>query len=368
MAAARWAGREAALIGEAVDRAAAAEEFYGDLENDYLQGLWRVQTMSPEPRPVARPHLWRWETLERQLGRAGELMTMDRGAERRVLLLVNPGLQATYATTHTLTACVQMIKPGEVAPAHRHSPTAIRFIIQGQGAYTTVEGERIAMRPGDLILTPSGTWHDHGNETDAPIIWMDGLDRPIITAFNASFFEPYPEDRQPVLWTDEDSARRYGAGVRPLGQGARGRYSPQRVYRWEETYATLRYLAAQGEAHPYDDVALEYVNPTTGGRALPTLGLSIQLLRPGVRTRAHRHTSSAVYHVFRGRGCTVIEGQRFEWAGGDFLALPPWSWHEHANTSVTDEAILFSITDLPAVEALGLYREEPYPDGQQPAL
>jgi len=350
------------MIGQPV-QPAALEEFYADLENDELQGLWRVQTMSREPQTVVRPHLWRWETLYRHLLRAGEVMTTSREAERRVLLLVNPGLRASYASTHTLTACVQMVKPGEVAPAHRHSPTAIRFILRGRGAYTTVEGERLEMHEGDLILTPNWTWHDHGNETATPIIWMDGLDRPLVTALNASFFEAYSTDRQPVTRPAGDSLRRFGAGLRPRGWHERPLYSPQRIYCWEDTYATLSHLARAGDADPYDDVALEYVNPATGGPALPTLGLSIQLLRPGTRTRAHRHTSSAVYHVFRGRGYTVINGQRYDWAQGDFLALPPWAWHEHGNASSSEEAILFALTDVPALGALGLYREEPYADG-----
>ncbi|HWP29793.1 MAG TPA: cupin domain-containing protein [Chloroflexota bacterium] len=356
------------MIGERVAETTEREQFYAELERDYLQGLWRVQTQTPEPRTAVQPYVWRWDTLRRHLLRAGELLTLDRAAERRVLLLVNPGLRAINAATHTLVAAVQMIKPGEIAPTHRHTATAIRFIIQGQGAYTTVEGEKILMGAGDLILTPNWTWHDHGNETDAPIFWMDGLDRPLVAALNATFFEPYPEDRQAVTRPLDDSARRHGTQLRPYRQREAPVFSPQRAYRWEATYATLTHLAAVGEASPYDDVAVEYVNPATGGHALPTLGCAIQLLRPGVRTRAHRHTSSAVYHVFRGRGYSVIDGQRFDWAQGDFFVLPPWAWHEHANTSPTEEAILFSVNDMPIFEAMALYREEPYPahGGHQP--
>jgi len=356
------------MIGERAPTAAELEAFYADLEDNGLQGLWRVRTQTPEPTTKVQPHVWPWEMLHRQLVRAGEVLTLDRSAERRVLLLVNPGLRHDNAATHTLTAAVQMIKPGEIAPSHRHSPTAIRFIIEGQGAYTTVEGEKVVMREGDLILTPSWTWHDHGNESAAPVCWMDGLDRPLVSALNAIFFEPYPDDRQPVRRPADYSLYKYGQSLRPAGERRAQTFSPQYVYRWDDTYAALQALAAESEGHPHDGVALEYTNPTSGGHVLPTLGCAIQLLRPGERTRAHRHTSSSVYQVFRGQGYSVLDGQRIDWQRGDFLSLPPWAWHEHANGSATEEAVLFSINDLPAMEALALYREQAYPDhdGHQP--
>ncbi|HZS00332.1 MAG TPA: cupin domain-containing protein [Chloroflexota bacterium] len=347
------------MIGEQVG--SGVEQFYADLEANGLQGLWRVQTQTNEPRTAAVPHLWRGAMLRAQLLRAGESMTMDRSAERRVLLLVNPGLRATNAATHTLTAAVQMIKPGEIAPTHRHSATAIRFIIDGHGAYTTVDGEKLTMAPGDLILTPNWTWHDHGNETDTPIFWMDGLDRPLVTSLNASFFEPYAEDRQAVMLPENYSARRYAGGhVRPTWERPAGVFSPQHAYPFAATYETLTHLARLGEASPYDDVAVEYVNPVTGGHALATLGCEIQLLRPGVHTKAHRHVSSSVYQVFRGRGYSVVNGQRLDWEQGDIFAVPTWAWHEHANASPSEEAILFSINDLPPMQALALYREQAY--------
>ncbi len=348
--------------------ATGAEEFYAGLEGHGLQGLWRVQTVSPEPQTAAQPHVWRGAMLRDQLMRACDVMTMERGAERRVLLLVNPGLRAITAATHTLTAAVQMIKPGEIAPTHRHTPTAIRFIIEGRGAYTTVEGEKLIMDEGDLILTPSWTWHDHGNETDRPIMWMDGLDRPLVSMLNASFFEPYADERQAVTLPIDCSQRRYAGGhVRPTWERGAPTFSPQHAYRFADVYATLSHLADLGEASPYDEVAVEYVNPLTGGHALPTLGCELQLLRPGRRTRAHRHTSSAVYQVFRGRGYSVIDGRRYDWEQGDLFALPTWAWHEHANASTSDEAILFSINDVPPMEALALHREQAYTanDGYQ---
>jgi gentisate 1,2-dioxygenase len=356
------------MRGEQPAHGSALDAFHAALAHDALDGLWRVQDQARAAGSRVRPHLWRWEVVYRHLLRAGELVPVERAADRRVLLLVNPGLPELRAATHTFAANVQLIQPGEVAPSHRHTPAALRFVIQGHGAYTTIDGERVRMGEGDLILTPSWTWHDHGNETATPVIWMDALDRPLVAALQALFFEPHPDARQPVVRPDDYSARQYGAGLRPLGSRAAPMLSPRRAYRWADTYAALTTLAAAGEATPYDDVALEYHNPATGGHALPTLGCTIQLLRPGVHTRAHRHTSSTVYHVVRGRGCSVIDGQRFAWARGDFFVVPPWAWHEHANASAHEEAILFGVTDLPALEALALYREEayPHPSGHQP--
>jgi gentisate 1,2-dioxygenase len=354
------------MIGERTD--AAREQFYADLDAAHLEGLWRVPMPTPEPRTAVEPYVWRWDVVRAMQERAADLVTIDRAAERRTLELANPGLKGRAAATHTLIAAVQMLRPGEVAPPHRHTPSAIRFVIRGDGAYTTVEGEKIVMHPGDLILTPNWTWHDHGNETDAPVIWMDGLDVPLVHALNSYFIQFHPDERQPLTRAENYSAYKYAGGhVRPAWERAAPPHSPQRLYRWADTYAALAGLADVEAASPFDDVAVDYVNPLTGGHALPTLGCTLQLLRPGVRTRAHRHNSSAVYHVFRGHGYSVIGGRRYDWAEGDFLALPSWAWHEHANGSTTDEAILFSITDVPVMEALALYREEAYApdDGHQ---
>jgi gentisate 1,2-dioxygenase len=366
------------IAGEA-HAAAELEALYAEMTALQLEGLWRLgdDVQAERPRVAAQPYIWRGADVRRVLERAGDLVRHSAAAERRTLRLVNPGLQAQHCATHTLATSVQLIRPGEVAPTHRHTPAAIRFIIQGSGAYTTVDGERCTMEPGDLILTPRWSWHHHGNSGDEPVMWMDGLDFPLVILLNAVFFERYPDHLQPETRAADSSARRYGPGLRParpapapeashaageVGGGA----SPLLTYRWAQTYAALRDLANL-ETDPYDDVALEYADPRTGGHTLPAMACQIQLLRPGAHTRAHRHTASVVYHVFRGHGYSVIDGQRLDWEQGDFLALPTWAWHEHANSG-PDEAILFSITDLPTLEKLDLYREEPYPggDGHQP--
>ena len=336
----------------------AMQDFLGAVERAHLDAPWSAPLMSHEPKARVVPFVWRWADIQPLIMRAGELVTPDRAVERRILRLANPGVPEK-TSTHTLSTAVQLILPGECAPAHRHSPTAIRFIIQGDGAYTTVEGEKCPMQPGDLVLTPSWTWHDHGSESAGPVVWMDGLDTPLIRSLQTMFYEPYPNDRQPVSKGVGDSLRRYGAGgLKPARATSRPDLPPIVHYPWEETHAALRRLA-DVDASPFDDVAMEYISPTTGGSALRTIGCWIQLIRPGIRTQAHRQTSSAVYHVFAGKGYSVVDGQRLDWGKGDFFVVPPWSWHEHANEE-GEEAVLFSIQDAPVFEALGLYREEAY--------
>ena len=240
--------------------------------------------------------------------------------------------------------------PGEVAPAHRHSPAAIRFVIEGQGAFTTVDGDKCVMERGDLVLTPPWTWHDHGNDSDRPMLWLDGLDLPMVGEMEAQFYEPFAEEAQPIEKPVGDSERRYGVGqLRPTWETWTASHSPLLNYKWDRTEEALRRLASvAGGASAFDDVAMEYVNPRTGGPLMPTMACWIQLLRPGVRTKAHRQTGSAVYLVFEGRGQTVVDGQRFDWRKGDLFVVPTWAWHEHA--SVDGEAVLFSVHDTPIMQ------------------
>jgi len=354
------------IVRDSAMTEATLEEFYADIEAANLPPLWKYlsQLITTEPVPEAIPYKWSWDEVYPRILKAGNI-PIERGGERRVLILNNPGLTHLKTATRNIYAGVQMVKPGEIAPAHRHTQSAIRFIIQGNGGFTSVEGERCFMEQYDLVLTPPWQWHDHGNETSEPVIWMDGLDINLLKSLGTSFFELYPDHRQPVSKPDNYHLKKYGGGnLMPAWSSPDTRYnatkvSPLLIYKWAKTYKALHELA-QVETSPYDDVFLTYTNPKTGGQVLPTLGCNAQMLRPGVHTKAHRHTTSAVYHVVDGTGYTVINGQRFDWKKGDFVVLPPWVWHEHANASQTAEAILFSVTDIPVFEALGLYREEVY--------
>jgi gentisate 1,2-dioxygenase len=257
---------------------------------------------------------------------------------------------------------VQLILPGEVARTHHHTPAAIRFIIEGEGGYTAVSGEKSVMRKGDFLTTPNWTWHDHGNESDEPVIWLDGLDLPFVTNLDAIFFEEFGEERQPISKPEEDSIHRWGANLRPTWETPDGAYSPVLNYRWQASRAALHALRTDAGS-PFDGILMEYINPYTGGPVLPTIAAYLQLLRRGEHTRAHRHVASTVYHVAEGGGASIIAGQRFDWQEGDTFVVPAWAWHEHL--SQDGEAVLFSFSDRPILRAFGLDREEALAAGRQ---
>jgi len=286
---------------------------------------------------------------------AGDLVTA-REAERRVLVLMNPGLGGAAAATPNLYAGLQLVLPGEVAPKHRHVATAIRFVVEGEGAYTAVDGQRTIMRPGDMVLTPNWAWHDHGNDSDEAIIWLDGLDIPLVNALDVPFFDSPGEDRQELTDPDDAAAHRYASSrLNPAWGDWQRNYSPMVNYPWSQTEATLRAVAADTDGSDCDGVIFSYTNPLNGGPALPTLGCNVQLLKPDTHTGAHRHSSAAVYHVVQGQGTTVVDGREVQWSEKDTFAVPGWTLHEHA---VEGEAILFSFTDEPVLRVLDLYREE----------
>ena len=335
-----------------VDEALAA--FNAELGSQNIEGHWQDAAFLPEePFVRIQPYLWKWDLIYRQLQRAGDLVPIRGGDARRTLRLLNPGKKATSNLIHM---SVQLVKPGEVAEAHRHTLAALRFVVQGAGAYTTVEGERFRLYPGDLILTPQWTWHDHSNDTDEPIVWLDGLDSPlVIGALDALFLQQFPEPRQPITRPDGWTLAQSGL-ARPLAYGGT-QQSPTAYYPWAMVSKELEQLAG-GERSPHDGVVLQYANPFTGGHTMPTIGCWVQMLRPGEHTRRHRHTSSSIFHVVRGRGCTVVNDTRLQWSQGDVFVVPNWSWHAHENASASEDAVLFSMNDVPVYEAFGLYREQ----------
>ena len=314
---------------------ASVEEYVASLRAAGLDAPWTRPGPLIQPKASAtQSRLWRWAEIEPLVLRSPEFMKPGRGAERRIIRLDNPGVPERTAT-HTISVAVQYLLPGEVAPAHRHTPNAVRFMLHGEGAFTTVEGDKCVMRRGDLVVTPSMTWHDHGNEGAEPVIWTDGLDSPVVRYLENLHMDPYPGEQQPV---------RQGPPARHVH------------YRWADAHAELS-RRASAEADPFDDVLVEYRDPASGRPVVPALGCYLQMLRPGVRTRAHRQTSSSVYHVMSGRGRTIIDGVAFDWGEGDFFAVPPRAVHEHANAGA-EPSILFSFQDVPLLQALGFYRME----------
>ncbi len=348
----------------------AVEKLSEDMKKGHLTPLWQLEKSimpaSPQPKTVA--WLWKWSDLYDIAQRAGDLIPIERGGDRRAIALSNPGLGGLPYATPTLWAAVQWLNGREVAPAHRHSGQAIRFIIDGKGAYSTVQGDKVYLERGDLVMNPPWYWHDHGSDADEPAVWMDGLDIPINNFLDASFFEPHPSDTQEVTAVLDGSVLKYGVGqLRPAWEEKAAEFPPIFTYKWADTERALNNLA-KVDASPFDDVALEYINPHSGGPVMYTLSCWIQMLRPGVQTQAHRQVTNSVYHVHEGRGSTIIDGVRFDWEKGDMFVIPGWACHEHSNTSSEERAILFSIHDTPIMVALRKYREEAYAEngGHQP--
>ena len=332
------------------------DQFHQLIHQNHMWGLWEIASqMTPHPRPEAIAYQWKWSLLKEVVRQSATAVPV--GDERRAMQLFNPGLNGQWATTNTLIAAVQVLLPGEIARAHRHSPAAIRFIIEGGGAYTAVEGEKVIMHPGDFVLTPSWLWHDHGNETNETIVWMDGLDVPLTKALNAIFFEMGKERRAEETKPVNGSKSLYGHGtLAPTWTKERPRHSPLMLYSWDQTAEALHGLRER-EGSPYEGICLEYTNPQTGGPVMPTMSCRVQMIRKGEKLKPRRVTGSSVFHIVQGSGRSVIEGKAFDWEKGDIIALPSWAQHAHANTG-TEDAILFSISDRPVLEALGFYREQ----------
>jgi gentisate 1,2-dioxygenase len=337
------------------------EELNQALKEQNLIGYWTIPNTSTgfrEPEPNFRPFLWKWREIRAALDRAAQFIRPEESF-RRFIGYQHPELK--LGTAHTLLMGAQMVRPGEFAPAHRHTMGAIRFVVEGHGAATIVEAEPLPMEPGDLITTPSWSWHDHVNSGDKPIIWLDGANGPMLHFYQAGFANPFHERQQAISKPAAWSQQTYGT-LRPriaAPAPATTTYRPPYRYPWAETAKASEALT-ESPGDLYDGILLRYVDPITGGPTLPTMACEIQMLRPGEKGQSHRHTHTVVYHAFKGRGTTRIGGQRFDWEQGDSFVVPLWNWHSHENSS-KGSAILFSINDHPAIEALGIYREETQP-------
>jgi gentisate 1,2-dioxygenase len=222
-----------------------------------------------------------------------------------------------------------------------------------------VEGDKVFLERGDLVLTPPWLWHDHGSESDERAVWMDALDIPFNNYLDAPFFENYPKESQEASKQLNGSVLKYGAGnLRPAWEEPTTAYPPMSTYKWAETERALENLA-EVDSDPFDDVILEYINPHTGGPVMPTFGCRIQMLRDGTHTKAHRHTGSSVYLAFEGSGTTIIDGVSFGWGPGDMFTIPSWAVHEHVNSDPSGRAVLFSVHDTPLLKAVDKFRTEP---------
>jgi gentisate 1,2-dioxygenase len=335
---------------------AGRQAFYEKLDGVHTAPLWAVmsQLVTPEPRSRCVPHKWDYAGMRALLMEAGGLITAKE-AERRVLVLENPGIRGLSQVTHSLYAGLQLILPGEVAPSHRHAAAALRLIIEG-GGYTAVNGERIPMAPGDFILTPSWMFHDHGNLSDDPVVWLDGLDVPIVNLFDASFAESYPGgDVQHVDRLAGDARARYGANMVPLEYEPDSKSSPVFHYPYARVREALLQIESAGMCDVSHGFKLQYANPVTGGYPMPTMAAYMQLLPAGFCGQPYRSTDATVYCAREGEGTTFVGNERIEWSVGDVFVAPSWATTSH---QVGERSMLFSFSDRAAQKALGVWREE----------
>jgi gentisate 1,2-dioxygenase len=331
-------------------------DFYARLGKKDTAPLWEVlnRLVMNEPQPATVPKIWKYDELRPLIMEGGRLITAKE-AERRVLVLENPGLPGMSQITQSLYAGLQLIMPGETAPTHRHAASALRFIVEGNGAYTAVDGERTTMHPGDFILTPSWTFHDHGNPGEEPVVWLDGLDVPIVNTFDTSFAEHHPMETQPVSKREGDALVRYGANLLPVEYKPTSLSAPVFVYPYERSREALAQLHKNGPMHPCHGTKVQYVNPATGGYPMPTIAAFLQYLPKGFRGTSYRATDATIYSVVEGRGESRIGDQVFPWGPRDIFVVPSWAPVSH---HAADEVVLFSFSDRAAQKALGLWREE----------
>jgi gentisate 1,2-dioxygenase len=334
---------------------AVREAFYGKAAKYDMAPLWEVlkNVVTPEPRTRCKAAIWKFDDVKRLMTEAGEVITTEE-AERRVLILENPALHGETRITNTLFAGIQSILPGEIAPAHRHSASAIRFVLDGEGAYTAVEGEKANMSRGDFILTPNWAPHDHGNPSKQQMLWLDVLDMPTVNHFEASFAEHFDKPMQNTSRGQGDSLERFGSGVLPDGAPIHLKRSPVINYTYARTRPILERLKKSGDIDKRHGARVRYANPINGGWALPTMGAHLALLPSGFKGEPYRSTDGTIFVCVEGKGCTKIGDDTFEWGPNDVFVAPTWLRYSH---TADQESVLFSISDRPMQEALGIWRE-----------
>ena len=304
------------------------ESLYQAFDGLSVEGGWhrRAPALWPEPRKNFVPFRWRYADVKPILDAAGHLVDHAM-ADRRNLTMTNPVEGNLYATVRSMVAAYQLIKPGETADAHRHTPNALRIILEGKGTYTVVDGTRVEMRPGDVLLTPSWAWHSHSSNGHEDCYWVDVLDVPLVHLMEGMFFERHPDKLEPDV-VDADSA--------PI------------AFRWEDTLAAL--AAAAPPAHGMAEREAELGNP-----ALRTVALHAQRLNAGFRSALYRTTANSIFTVIQGRGRSVVDGETIEWAMGDVIAIPAWRAYRH---EADVESFMVRASDEPVMRAIGMLREE----------
>ncbi|NMR32356.1 MULTISPECIES: cupin domain-containing protein [Micrococcaceae] len=328
----------------------------------YLRGQWiaeeHLMRAIGGPRPAGVPFRWSWDDVKVALDEATTALGPVDTA-RRHLTFINPGLvDRGSATTHTISAGFQLVKPGEVCWSHRHTMGAVRFVTKGHpDAFTTVDGERLAMEDFDLLITPRFAWHDHHNPSDTDVVWLDGLDIGLLFALGQVFYEPYGDDSQNVRPSSSEGIGTRSHWLRPTWERGRDSRLPIR-YPWAEAKARLD-LYDLSAGNEFDGLALRYANPVTGGPTMPTMDCWVQRLAPGFDGRTHRRSSSAITYVISGSGTMQTDTETITFSAGDVITLPNWTNFRWTNDSATEPVQLFSMHDIPALQAFGLLYEEP---------
>lgn len=338
-----------------VDKSSAREVYYARLAEKHMTPLWTImsEAVPDEPKPRFSPAFWDYENDVRpNLIEAADLISAEE-AQRRVLILNNPSL--SRGATHTLFCALQLIKQGEVAPAHRHTQSALRFVIEGAGAYTAVNGERTAMAPGDFIVTPAWCWHDHGKETEGTMIWLDGLDIPLVNHLGATFGEDYEAPQYPEQRPADDSTARFGSGLLPLDAVKSSVHSPLFCYPYDRSREALEKLRRNTDWDSAHGIKLKYANPLNGDYVLPTIATFLQLLPRGFRTVPYRATEGAIFVVAEGRGRAKIGEDSYEFKKNDIFVAPNWTWYSFESL---EDTVLFSYSDRAVLEKVGLWREQ----------
>ena len=350
------------------------KKYYEAIGQHSMSPLWEVlHALVPNtPSTPCVPAHWKYSDVRPYLMRSSQLITAE-DAVRRVLILENPALKDQSCITQSLYAGLQVIMPGEVAPSHRHTQSALRVVVEGQGAYTAVDGERTQMSPGDFIITPSWTWHNHGHsghtnsqghegkvEVDAPVVWLDGLDIPMLRFFDAGFAENGSTVSQVFTKPEGINLHKYGVNMLPVRYDAPfGQTSPIFSYPYDRTREALHNLEQHEEVDAWDGVKLRYINPATGGPPMPTMATFMQRLPAGFEGKPYRQTDGAVFSVVEGCGCISIEHRGntsvYQFGPRDHFVIP--SWHT-AQMSSPSGCVLFSFSDRPVHQALAIHREE----------
>ena len=326
----------------------------------HLIPLWDVMRgmLPPEPRPQAQAHLWRLADWRPPLFDAGTLVTAEQ-AERRVLLLENPAYPGEFRVAATMHAGLQLLMPGETAHPHRHSQAALRFVIEGGGAHTSVDGARQDMQPGDFILTPAFTWHEHANPGPAPMVWLDGLDLPLVRLLGSTFAQ-FSRAQDPFAATTTRAAvARMGPGLLPALRVDHAKPSGAARYPYAAARAALESLRSAAGIDTSHGFRLHYADPVSGGHAMPTLAAYLQLLPAGYQGAPYQSTESFIHYAVEGSGTTVVRAgdgseRAIEWSRGDLFVIPGWLAHRHA---AGEDAVLFNFSDGAAQQNLGLWRE-----------